>query len=80
MIFLSDIENMIDKLSRAGADVFNGDFAIYAAPGILFYESVYPLEVIVSSDLPDRVVCIIAKKPEHSGLQLRPPVKVRGIK
>lgn len=80
MILQYEVNDMIEKLKEAGDNPLDGNHAIYAAKNVTFLGGLYPLEVIVSDNLPDGVACIIAKKPEHSGLQLQPPIIIKGAK
>ena len=62
MIFLPDIEKMIDRLIKNSVPVFDGNHAIYTRTGETFFPGVYPLEIIYTDDMPTNVAVIIAKK------------------
>ncbi len=65
MIYLFQIEEMIVKIEKSGDKVKSSTHAIYASKNVRFDEDVYPLEIIVSDQMPSAAVCIIARKEKR---------------
>lgn len=57
-----DIETAIKKMVDAGDDVSRKTHAIYARSTASFTNDRYPLEIIVTDDLPTGTDILIAKK------------------
>ena len=62
MIFLLDVNEQIERLIELGDKVSNATHCIYTSKSTKFDNDLYPLEIIITDNMPDGTACIITRK------------------
>ena len=61
-IYNFDIEKAIKKLTDAGQKVSIDTHVIYASPKAQFTKDLYPLEIVLTDNMPEGTACIISAR------------------